>query len=114
MISLLLFVPALACSHRVKVLQQLGKEGALYGNGETYQADTQPVLHTMVELFLSSKANISEHIKHVFDEGELVKKHGCSEIPNNHVLYKLAFIEDLLNMLADICLARQEQLYHCV
>jgi len=27
----------------------------------------------MVELFQSSKANISEHIKHVFDEGELVK-----------------------------------------
>jgi len=27
----------------------------------------------MVELFQSSKANISEHIKHIFDEGELVK-----------------------------------------
>ena len=27
----------------------------------------------MVELFQSSKANISEHIKHVFDEGELVR-----------------------------------------
>lgn len=25
----------------------------------------------MVELFQSSKANISEHIKHVFEEGEL-------------------------------------------
>ncbi len=28
----------------------------------------------MVELFQSSKANISEHIKHVFDEGELVEE----------------------------------------
>jgi hypothetical protein len=27
----------------------------------------------MVELFQSSKANISEHIKHIFEEGELVK-----------------------------------------
>ena len=27
----------------------------------------------MVELFQSSKANISEHIKHIFDEGELVR-----------------------------------------
>jgi hypothetical protein len=27
----------------------------------------------MVELFQSSKANISEHIRHVFDEGELVR-----------------------------------------
>jgi hypothetical protein len=27
----------------------------------------------MVELFQSSKANISEHIKHVFDEGELIR-----------------------------------------
>jgi len=27
----------------------------------------------MMELFQSSKANISEHIKHVFDEGELVR-----------------------------------------
>ena len=25
----------------------------------------------MIELFQSSKSNISEHIKHVFDEGEL-------------------------------------------
>ena len=25
----------------------------------------------MVELFQSSKSNISEHIKHIFDEGEL-------------------------------------------
>ena len=27
----------------------------------------------MVELFQSSKANISEHIKHIFDEGELAE-----------------------------------------
>jgi hypothetical protein len=28
----------------------------------------------LVELFQSSKANVSEHIKHIFDEGELEKK----------------------------------------
>jgi len=28
----------------------------------------------MIELFQTSKANISEHIKHIFDEGELDKK----------------------------------------
>jgi hypothetical protein len=28
----------------------------------------------MVELFQSSKANISEHIKHIFEEGELNEK----------------------------------------
>ena len=28
----------------------------------------------MVELFLSSKANISEHIRHIFDEGELTEE----------------------------------------
>ena len=27
----------------------------------------------MVELFGSSKANISEHLKHIFDEGELIR-----------------------------------------
>jgi hypothetical protein len=27
----------------------------------------------MVELFQSSKANVSEHIRHIFDEGELVE-----------------------------------------
>jgi hypothetical protein len=28
----------------------------------------------MVELFESSKANVSEHIKHVFEDGELIKE----------------------------------------
>jgi hypothetical protein len=28
----------------------------------------------LVELFQSSKANISEHIKHIFEEGELIEK----------------------------------------
>jgi hypothetical protein len=28
-------------------------------------------LNQMVELFNSSKSNISEHIKHIFEEGEL-------------------------------------------
>jgi hypothetical protein len=27
----------------------------------------------MVELFLSSKANISEHIRHIFEDGELAE-----------------------------------------
>ena len=51
----------------------------------------------LVTLYQSSKANVSEHIKHIFEEGELEematvrkfrtvqKKHtnSCSEIPNN-------------------------------
>ena len=28
----------------------------------------------MVELYQSSKANVSEHIAHIFEEGELVKE----------------------------------------
>ena len=28
----------------------------------------------MVELFLSSKPNISEHIRHIFDEGKLIEE----------------------------------------
>jgi hypothetical protein len=52
-----------------------------------YQRDGEPVIEVrldgetawltqaqMVELFQSSKANISEHVKHVFDEGELVEE----------------------------------------
>lgn len=31
----------------------------------------------------SSKANVSEHIKHIFDEGELEGIGSCSELPNN-------------------------------
>lgn len=36
----------------------------------------------IVELFISSKANISEHIKHIFETGELQRRN-CSEIPNS-------------------------------
>ena len=32
-------------------------------------------------LFGKAKSTISEHIKNIFEEGEL---NGCSEIPNNH------------------------------
>lgn len=38
----------------------------------------------MQELFQKSKATISEHIKNVFEEGELKKGSGSSGIPNNH------------------------------
>ena len=31
-------------------------------------------LNQMVELFNSSKSNLSEHIKHIFEEGELNKQ----------------------------------------
>ena len=37
----------------------------------------------MVDLFNSSKANVSEHIKHIFEERELEKGFSSSEIPNN-------------------------------
>lgn len=36
----------------------------------------------LVELFQSSKANISEHITNIFEEGEL-EEANCSEIPNS-------------------------------
>ena len=52
----------------------------------------------MVELFQSSKANISEHIKHVFDEGELVRSmvvrkfrtttHQSTSVPEEELRYK--------------------------
>lgn len=38
----------------------------------------------LCELFDKSKSTISEHIKHIFEEGALQKKNGCSEIQNNH------------------------------
>ena len=55
------------------LFQELGKK--VYSSGN-HGLDGDTVWLTqaqMVELFQSSKANISEHIMHVFDEGELVK-----------------------------------------
>lgn len=45
----------------------------------------------MVELFQSSKANISEHIKHIFEEGELqedsvVRKFRTTATDGKHIL----------------------------
>lgn len=37
----------------------------------------------IVKLFDSSKANISEHLKHIFDSGELAKDATGSEFPNS-------------------------------
>lgn len=37
----------------------------------------------LVELYQSSKSNVSEHIKHIYEEGELEKKFNCSEFPNS-------------------------------
>ena len=42
----------------------------------------------LVELYDASKSNISEHIKHIFEEGELDEKFSCSEIPNNCFRWK--------------------------
>ena len=36
----------------------------------------------MCELYPTSKSNVSEHIKHIF-EGENLQKRNCSEIPNS-------------------------------
>ncbi len=36
----------------------------------------------MVKLFQSSKSNISEHIRHIF-EGGIARRFSCSEFPNN-------------------------------
>ena len=38
---------------------------------------------TMAEVFGVAKSTISEHLKHIFEQGELEKKFSCSEIPNN-------------------------------
>lgn len=57
----------------------------------------------LVELFLSSKANISEHIKHIFESGELdqgstvrkfrtVQKEGKREVERERVHYNLDVI----------------------
>ena len=37
----------------------------------------------MCELYQTSKSNVSEHIKHIFEEGETTRGLSCSEIPNN-------------------------------
>mgnify|MGYP006353714531 CR=1 FL=1 len=41
----------------------------------------------MCELYQTSKSNVSEHIKHIFEEGELYAARAfllnCSEFPNN-------------------------------
>lgn len=37
----------------------------------------------LCELYQSSKANVSEHIKNIFEEGELEQSGSCSENPNN-------------------------------
>ena len=37
----------------------------------------------LCNLYQTSKSNVSEHIKHIFEEGELEKKSSCSEFPNN-------------------------------
>jgi len=37
----------------------------------------------MCELYQTSKSNVSEHIKHIFEEGELQTERGiCSKFPN--------------------------------
>lgn len=53
----------------------------IYQPDETLKLDVQVEADTvwltqaqMVELFDSSKANISEHLKHIFDSGELTKE----------------------------------------
>ena len=47
----------------------------------------------MVELFQSSKSNISEHIKHIFEEGEL------SAPPTEGVGQRGSFIQHFLYLL---------------
>jgi len=41
----------------------------------------------MSQLFGKSKKTISEHIRNIFDEGELDEPGGCPEIPDNHPVY---------------------------
>ena len=60
----------------------------------------------LVELYSSSKANVSEHIKHIFEEGELsekatvrnfrtVRKEGNREVSRNETYYNLDMIISL-------------------
>lgn len=37
----------------------------------------------MCELYQTSKSNVSEHIKHIFEDLRIGGKFSCSEIPNN-------------------------------
>ena len=37
----------------------------------------------LCELYQTSKSNISEHIKHIFEDATVRRKCSCSEIPNN-------------------------------
>ena len=55
----------------------------------------------MVELFQSSKSNVSEHIKHIFEEGELkeesvVRKFRTTEILSNSPSSKTFLICSLI------------------
>ena len=60
----------------------------------------------LVELYNTSKANVSEHIKHIFEEGELeeaatirnfrtVRKEGSREVSRNETYYNLDMIISL-------------------
>ena len=60
----------------------------------------------LVELYQSSKANISEHIKHIFEEGELdesstvrnfrtVQKEGNRQVAREQIFYNLDMIISL-------------------
>ena len=60
----------------------------------------------LVELYQSSKANVSEHIRHIFEEGELeekstvrnfrtVRKEGNREVSRNEIYYNLDMIISL-------------------
>lgn len=50
----------------------------------------------LCELYQTSKSNISEHIKHIFEEGELEEDSGCSEIPNNCVMTEKIIIQSII------------------
>ena len=55
----------------------------------------------LVELYQSSKSNISEHIKHIFEEGELsensvVRKFRTTEISSNSPSSKIFLICSLM------------------
>ena len=70
----------------------------------------------LVNLYQSSKSNVSEHIKHIFEEGELNRDSvvrnfrttvsmfflNCSEFPNSCCRIKLTLVKDIFYMLANI------------
>ena len=43
----------------------------------------------LVETYQSSKSNVSEHLKHIFEDGELDRNSVVRKFPNNHSVWSV-------------------------